>query len=79
MSVPSGEDLKNVNVIGFPVSNTLTPAQAIASAGQMDLEQVLVLGYDRGGFFTLRSSRMNHAEALWLLEQARHNVLFPEG
>lgn len=63
--------MNNMNVISLPASTTFQPEQALASAQQMDLSDVLVVGYDADGFLFVRSSNMTCAEALFLLEKAK--------
>lgn len=78
MPGPGNDNQPHRNVFGFPPSTTFTPDQALASAGQLALKQVLVIGYDEDGELTVRSSRMTRGEALWLVEHARHHVLHGE-
>ena len=61
---------KDDNIIGFPASANFTPEQALASAGQFDLREVMVIAYDKDGELVIRSSKMNLKEALWLIKMA---------
>lgn len=63
------------NVSSLPASTTFTPEQAIASAASLSMTEVLVIGYDEEERLVVRSSRMDRASALWLVEQARRWVL----
>lgn len=63
--------MNNKNVISLPASSNYQPEQALASAQQMELTDVLIVGYDTDGFLFVRSSNMTCAEALFLLEKAK--------
>lgn len=69
---------KNKDVAYLPASCTMTTDQALASAWQMEPQDVMILGFDASGDFFTRSSRMSRAHALWLCEQARLHILRPE-
>lgn len=60
----------NKNVFSLPATTTMTPEQALASAGQLELGEVLVIGHDKDGELVVRSSRMDSKNALWLLKLA---------
>lgn len=63
------------NVVALPASATMTAEQALLSALEFtrtdNLTDVLITGYDAEGVLIVRSSRMNRAEALWMLEKAK--------
>lgn len=61
---------KDDNIIGFPASANFTPEQALASAGQFDLREVIVIAFDAEGELVIRSSKMDLKEALWLIKMA---------
>lgn len=67
------------SVLPFPVSTTLTPEQALASALANAtaglIQDVLIVGYDEVGELFVRSSRMDRKDALWLAEQLRKYAL----
>jgi hypothetical protein len=63
------------NVVPLPASTTLTPEQALASAAGLCLKDVLIIGYDSDGDFTVRSSRMSRMDALWLAKLAERWAL----
>lgn len=65
------------DVLRFPPSSTLTVDQALDSARQCGLGDVLIVGATEDGHLITRSSRMTRAEALWLIEQARRFTLEP--
>lgn len=67
--------MKNATVISLPASTNFKPEQALHSALQLDLSDVLVIGYDADGVLLVRSSHMTCAEALWLLEKAKRWAL----
>lgn len=55
----------------FPASTTMTPEQALNSALQIPLTEVLIIGYDENHELVIRSSRMLRKDTLWLLEAAK--------
>lgn len=63
------------NVVALPASATMTAEQALLSALEFtrtnNISDVLIAGYDAEGALIVRSSRMNRAEALWMLEKAK--------
>jgi hypothetical protein len=63
--------VNNKNVISLPATTTYQPEQALASAQQIELTDVLSIGYDIDGDLLVRSSNMTCAEALFLLEKAK--------
>lgn len=70
--------MNNQNVISMPASTSFTPEQALESAKSVELTDVLIIGYDADGALFVRSSRLNRAEALFLLEKGRDYVMYPE-
>lgn len=66
-------------VIPFPATNTMNVGQALDHQRQDDLQEVLILGFDKNGEFVLRSSRMNKKDGLWLIELARNHILNRDG
>lgn len=62
--------MPNDNVIGFPASANFTSEQALASAGQFQLREVIIIAYDEDGMLMVRSSKMDRKEALWLIKMA---------
>lgn len=58
-------------VLSLPATTTFTPEQALNSALSLDMQDVLIIGYDQDGELVIRSSRMNRMDALWLLEKAK--------
>lgn len=63
--------MNNANVISMPATTTYTPDLALKSALDLDLSDVLVIGYDADGVLAIRSSRMSRADALFLLAKAK--------
>lgn len=55
----------------LPASTSFTPEQALQSAIQDDLQDVLIVGYDQEGHLVVRSSRLTCAEAAFLAEKGR--------
>lgn len=68
--------MNNPTVIALPASTNFKPEQALQSALQLDMSDVLVIGYVDGELVT-RSSHMTRAEALWLIEKAKQWVMTP--
>lgn len=64
--------MNNMNVIALPASTNYTAEQALESAKALDMTDALIVGYDQDGVLVVRSSRMTCAEALFLLEKAKH-------
>jgi hypothetical protein len=65
----------NTNIIGFPATTTFTPDQALASAAQLEPQDVLVVGYDKDGDLIIRSSRMSLQDSLWLCEMLKKHIM----
>jgi hypothetical protein len=63
--------MNNKEVIRLPASEHYTPIQALQSVLNEDLDDVLVIGYDKSGELIIRSSKMNRADALFMIEKAR--------
>jgi hypothetical protein len=59
----------------MPAATTFQPEQALHSALQLDLTDMLVIGYDADGVLAVRSSHMTCAEALFLIEKAKRWAL----
>lgn len=64
-----------LDVAYLPATTTFNVEQALASAMQMNLTDCVIIGYDPDGDLVVRSSRMNRAEALWLIEATRQHVI----
>ena len=62
--------MNNMNVISLPASESFQPQQALLSALELELSDVLVIGYVDGELL-IRSSKMTCAEALFLLERGK--------
>lgn len=63
--------MKNQNVIALPASTNFNAEQALASALTLNMDDVLVIGYDAAGVLLVRSSKMTRAEAVFLLEEGK--------
>jgi len=48
----------------------MTPEQALNSALQANLDEVLIIGTDQDGKHFTRSSKMDRKSALWLIKWA---------
>lgn len=68
------QQVKN-NVRHLGATNTMTVEQALDSAKQADLEEVLIVGYNTDGELVVLSSRMNRRDALWLMECGKDYVM----
>jgi len=66
------------NVSNLPARSSFTVDQALESAKQLDLESVLILGYDDDGQLAIRSSRIERKDALWMIESAKEFILKEE-
>ena len=64
--------MNNEKVIALRASENYTAAQALQSALQAELTDVMVIGYDFEGELFVRSSKMTRAEGLFMTEKARH-------
>ena len=64
--------MNNENVISLPASTNYTAEQALQSALQMELTDVMIIGYDFEGELFVRSSNMTRAEGLFMAEKAKH-------
>jgi hypothetical protein len=64
--------MNNMNVIALPASTAFNAEQALESAKALDMTDTLIVGYDQDGVLVVRSSRMTCAEAVFLLEKAKH-------
>ena len=66
-------------ITSLPASTTYTPKQALLSAMEFadndNLQDVLVVGYNKEGELIIRSSRMDRKDALWLSELLRQWAL----
>ena len=60
----------NTNVIKLPASTNYTAEQALQSALQLSLTDVLVIGYDVDGDLVVRSSKLTRAEGLFMVKKA---------
>ena len=68
-------DMNNQNVIALPASISYTPEQALQSALNESLTDVLIIGYDNEGELVIRSSKMSRMDALWMTEKAKEWAL----
>lgn len=62
--------MNNEKVISLPASVNYTPEQALQSALQADLTDVMVIGYNKDGELFVRSSKMTRAEGLFMVKKA---------
>ncbi len=63
--------MNNEKVTALPASTNYTAEQALQSALQMELTDVMVIGYDFEGELFVRSSKMTRAEGLFMAEKAK--------
>ena len=63
--------MNNENVISLPASTNYTAEQALQSALQMELTEVMISAYDCEGELFVRSSKMTRAEGLFMAEKAK--------
>jgi hypothetical protein len=57
------------NLLRLPPSTTFTAEQALQSALDDNLQDVLILGYDQDGVLYVRSSRITCAEAMFMCQK----------
>lgn len=62
-------------LFSLPASDKYNVEQALQSALQMDLTDVIVIGYDKDGDLFIRSSRMTCAEGAFMAQKALHWAL----
>jgi hypothetical protein len=62
--------VRNKNVISLPATESFTPELALKSALDLEMSDVLCIGYLEDEL-VVRSSRMSRADALFLLEKAK--------
>lgn len=62
-------------VKAFPAHSRLTVQQALGVASELELTDVLLVGYNEEGALVIRSSEMTRETALWLLEKAKLHTL----
>lgn len=65
-----------MSISQFPVASTLTPDQALATSTKQASQfkkLIIVAEYEDGDLF-IQSSRMSHAEALWLVKRAENHI-----
>ncbi len=67
--------MNNEKVISLPASVNYTAEQALQSALQRELTDVMVIGYDEDGDLFVRSSKMTRAEGLFMLKRAEEWTL----
>ena len=65
-----------VDKISFlPAHTNMTVEEALIVSGRDDLDDVIVIGYDKDGEFVLNSSHISRQEALWLVKRAELHIL----
>lgn len=62
--------MNNEKVIALPASTNYTAEQALQSALQMELTDVMIIAYDFEGELFVRSSKMTRAEGLFMVKKA---------
>lgn len=60
-----------ISLFKLPATLNFNAEQALQSALQEDLKEVLIAGYDQQGELVIRSSRLTCAEAAFLAEKAK--------
>jgi hypothetical protein len=64
-----------MTVTKLPAATTYTVEQALDDAKQMNLNDVLILGYDEHDTLAVRSSRMTREQALVLIKLGELHTL----
>lgn len=67
--------MNNVVTLGIGAHDRMSVEQVINSAAGMDLSDVMILGYDKDNELVVRSSEMDRANALWMIEKAKLHAL----
>lgn len=62
----------------MPATGRMTPEQALGHASLREWQDVIVMGYDEGGVFTLVSSKMAREQAAWLAQLLIRHALEAE-
>ena len=60
----------NAKVIELPASTSYTAEQALQSALQLNLQDVMIIGYNNAGDLVVRSSKLTRAEGLFMIKKA---------
>lgn len=53
----------------------MTVEQAINSAKELELTDVVIAGFDKDGDFCVRSSHMTRKDALWIAEYTKKHAM----
>jgi hypothetical protein len=61
-------------VIRLEASANFTVEQALQDTLHRELQDVLIIGYDKEGMFFTRSSKMGLKDALWLVKLAEQHI-----
>jgi hypothetical protein len=65
-------------IVELPASTSFTVEQALHSALQSGIKEVLIIGfYDDGDLF-IRSSKMDRRNALWMIKKAEKHCINEE-
>jgi len=63
------------NITRLKPSENFTVEQALNDSLNRDLNECLVIGYDKAGDLFIRSSKMSIKDALWILEAAKRYTM----
>lgn len=58
----------------LPATTTMTVDLALKSAMDLELQDVIIIGWDKDGDFMLRSSRTSRQDANWLMDAAKDYI-----
>lgn len=71
----ANDNEKNVIELGSTENMTVEECLAFAKRRSKDLQDVMVIGCDANGAVISTSSKMTRAEALWLVEYIKMDIL----
>ena len=66
-------------VVRLAATPTFTVEQALHDCLSENLDQVLIIGYDKEGYLFIRSSRMELKDALWMTRAAERYIFDSNG
>lgn len=67
--------MKDDKVLSLVPKGEVPSAKVLADAQAAEIEDVVVLGWDKNGLMYFKSANQNGPEILWMLEQARFALL----
>ena len=59
----------------YAAHENMSPDDALKAAMSQDYDDVIILGYNNEGDLCVTSSKTNRANALWMVEKAKQQIL----